>query len=207
MNVLEDIVYYSWLNKFLFTNDELVLLVLDKDKYYVIQLDLTIKEVSYIKNNFDKFITILENILFTYNKSWDKYFKNITFNTIKRWNEIFNNCIFLYDSKNNKNWFIKTNNFIQIWNEKKKKKEKKSIFLWNTIFDKIWKLIEKNKLSYRNLMKMWINDTSSRKIYNFLKNNWIIIISKYNHTHKTYNLEKYKKISKERLYAIISGGV
>ena len=128
MNVL-DVIYYSWLNKFLYTNNRLVQSILEMDKYTVIQLNLTIKEVSYIKNSFEDYILILENILFTYNQSWNKYFKNITFNTIKRWDEIFNNCIFLYDSKNNVIWFQKTSSFIKIWNQKKE-------IVWKTISDK-----------------------------------------------------------------------
>lgn len=199
MNVL-DVIYYSWLNKFLYTNNDLVQSVLEMDKYTVIQLNLTIKEVSCIKNNFEGFILILENILFTYNQSWNKYFKNITFNNIKRWDEIFNNCIFLYDSKNSEIWFQKTSSFITIWTQKRE-------MVWKTIFDKIIDLIYRKELSVRNLIKLWIIQIRAREIYNFLKEKEIFVISEYNKNHKIYNHDNIKNISKETLNVLISGGV
>ena len=199
MNVL-DVIYYSWLNKFLYTNNELVQSVLEMNKYTVIQLNLTIKEVSYIKNSFEDYILILENILFTYNQSWNKYFKNITFNTIKRWDEIFNNCIFLYDSKNNVIWFQKTSSFIKIWNQKKE-------IVWKTISDKIIDLIYQKNLSVRNLIKLWIIQIRAREIFSFLKEKEVFVISEHNKNHKIYNYDKLKNISKEALNLIISGGV
>jgi len=199
MNIL-DIVYYSGLNKFFYTSDELVLSVLEKDKYTIIQLNLNIKEVSYIKNNFENFILILENILFTYNQSWNKYFKNIAFNTIQRWNDFFNNCVFLYNSKSNEGWFQETNNFIKIWTEKKE-------IVWKTISDKIIDLIYQKDLSVRNLMKLWIIQIRAREIYNFLKEKNVFYISENNHNHKLYNYDNLKNISKEVLNLIVSGGV
>lgn len=199
MNVL-DIVYYSWLNKFFYTSNNLVYSVLEKNKYCVIQLNLTIKEISYIKSNFEAYIQILENILFTYNKSWNKYFKNITFNTVQRWNEIFNNCIFLYDSKNNDGWFIETNKFIKIWTEKKE-------IVWKTISDKIIDLVYKKDLSVRNLIKLWIIQIRAREIYNFLKEKEVFSISENNHNEKLYNYDNLNNIPKEALNTIISGGV
>jgi len=199
MNIL-DVIYYSWLNKFLYTNNELVQSVLEMNKYTVIQLNLTIKEVSCIKNSFEDYILILENILFTYNQSWNKYFKNITFNTIKRWDEVFNNCIFLYDSKNNKIWFQKTSSFITIWNQKKE-------IIWKTISDKIIDLIYQKDLSVRNLIKLWIIQIRAREVYDFLKEKEIFVISEYNKNQKTYNNDNIKNISKEALNIIISGGV
>ena len=199
MNIL-DVIYYSWLNKFLYTNNELVQSVLEMNKYTVIQLNLTIKEVSCIKNSFEDYILILENILFTYNQSWNKYFKNITFNTIKRWDEVFNNCIFLYDSKNNKIWFQKTSSFITIWNQKKE-------IIWKTISDKIIDLIYQKDLSVRNLIKLWIIQIRAREVYDFLKEKEIFVISEYNKNQKTYNNDNIKNISKEALNLIISGGV
>ena len=199
MNVL-DVIYYSWLNKFLYTNNELVQSVLEMDKYTVIQLNLTIKEVSCIKNNFEDYILILENILFTYNQSWNKYFKNITFNTIKRWDDVFNNCIFLYDSKNNEIWFQKTSSFIKIWSQKKE-------IIWKTISDKIIDLIYQKDLSVRNLIKLWIIQIRAREVYDFLKEKEIFVISEHNKNHKIYNHDKLKNISKEALNLLILGGV
>lgn len=199
MNVL-DIVYYSGLNKFLYTKDELVKSLLETNKYCVIQLDLTIKEVSYIKNNFETYISILENILFTYNQNWKTYFSNITFNGVKRWNEVFNNCIFLYSSKNGEEWFRKTNNYIEIWSQKEK-------IVWKTIYDKIINLIFKKELSVRNLINLWIIQIRAREIYNYLKEKEVFFISENNHNHKVYNLENIKNISKEALDVIILGGV
>lgn len=199
MNIL-DIVYYSWLNKFFYTSDNLVQDILEKDRYCIIQLNITIKELSYIKNNFESYTLILENILFTYNKSWNKYFKNITFNTIKRWDEIFNNCIFLYDSKINEIWFQDTKNFIKIWVEKKE-------IVWITISDKIFDLIYKKDLSVRNLMKLWIIQIRAREIYSFLKEKEVFSISENNHNHKIYNNDNLKNISKNELDVLISEGV
>jgi len=199
MNVL-DVIYYSWLNKFLYTNNELVQSVLEMDKYTVIQLNLTIKEVSCIKNSFEDYILILENILFTYNQSWNKYFKNITFNTIKRWDDTFNNCIFLYDSKNNEIWFQQTSSFITIWTQKKE-------IVWKTISDKIIDLIYQKDLSVRNLIKLWIIQIRAREIFSFLKEKEVFSISEKNHNHKLYNYDKLKNISKEALNTIISGSV
>jgi hypothetical protein len=198
--IILDIVYYSWLNKFFYTGEELVKSVLEMDKYTVIQLNLTIKEISYIKNNFENYIQILENVLFTYNQSWNKYFKNIAFNTIQRWDEIFNNCIFLYDSKNNEIWFQNTNSFIKIWTQKKE-------IVWKTISDKIIDLIYKKDLSVRNLIKLWIIQIRAREIYNFLKEKEVFSISEKNHNHKLYNSDNFKTISKETLNTIISSGV
>lgn len=197
---LLDIIYHSWLNKFLHTNDELVKDTLESNIYCIIQLNLTIKDISYIRNNFDEYILILENILFTFNQSWSKYFKNITFNSIKRWDKIFNNCIFLYDSENSENWYKKTNNFISIWNQKKE-------IVWKTISDKIIDLIYKEDLSVRNLMKIWIIQIRAREVYNFLKEKEVFVISDYNKNHKIYNLDKLEKISKEAFNSILSAGV
>lgn len=199
MNIL-DIVYYSWLNKFFYTSDELVQDILEKEKYCIIQLNLTIKELAYIKNNFENYQWILESILFTYNKSWNKYFKNITFNTVQRWDEIFNNCIFLYNSKIHEIWFQDTKNFIKIWVEKKE-------IVWITISDKIFDLIYKKDLSVRNLMKLWIIQIRAREIYNLLKEKEVFVISEYNKNHKIYNNDNLKYIPKNQLNLLISGGV
>lgn len=199
MNIL-DIVYYSWLNKFFYTSDNLVLDILERDKYCIIQLNITIKELAYIKSNFENYTLILENILFTYNKSWNKYFKNITFNTVQRWDDIFNNCIFLYDSKINEIWFQDTKNFIKIWVEKKE-------IVWITISDKIFDLIYKKDLSVRNLMKLWIIQIRAREIYSFLKEKEVFSISENNNNHKIYNNDNLKNISKKNLNTIIWGGV
>ena len=199
MNVL-DIVYYSGLNKFFYTSDELVKSILEMDEYCVIQLNLTIKEVSYIKNNYELYISILENILFTYNQSWNKYFKNITFNKVKRWNEIFNNCIFLYSSEKKWDWFKKTNGNIVL-------SYKEPEVIWKTIYDKIFDLIYKKDLSVRNLIKLWIIQIRAREIYKFLKEKEVFIISENNHNYKTYDIEKYKKIWKNWINEIILGSV
>jgi hypothetical protein len=74
--------------------------VIENEKYVVIQLNLKIKEISYVKENFEDFIKILEKIIFTFNQTSNKKFKNITFNNIKDKLEIYNNCIFLYNSSN-----------------------------------------------------------------------------------------------------------
>lgn len=185
INVL-DIVYYSWLNKFLYTTDNIILWHEDKWNSFIIALNLTIKEISFIKENFDKFKWILENILYTFNQSSDKYFKNITFNKVKIWDEMYNNCIFLYNSEQNLSWFIQAKDVIEFPTRKEA--------LWIDIYDKIYNLAENNNLSVRNLIKLWIKQIKARKFYEFLKEKEIIVISKYNNNNKKYNLEKLLKI-------------
>jgi len=185
INVL-DIVYYSWLNKFLYTTDNIILWHEYKWNSFIIALNLTIKEISFIKENFDKFKWILENILYTFNQSSDKYFKNITFNKVKIWNEMYNNCIFLYNSEQNLSWFIQAKDVIEFPARKEA--------VWIDIYDKIYNLAENNNLSVRNLIKLWIKQIKARKFYEFLKEKEIIVISKYNNNNKKYDLEKLLKI-------------
>lgn len=199
MNILE-IIYYSWLNRFLYTNTSLVKSVLEMDKFYIIQLDLTIKEISFIKNNFEEYVKILENILYTYNQSSNKYFKNITFNAVIKDNIVYNNCIFLYNCKTDEVWFIKTLNYIKISNKKKKINLK-------TIYDKIIDLIYKKDLSVRNLIKLWIIQIRAREIYNFLKEKEVFIISEYNNNSKRYIFDNIKNFSKNDIDDILHSGV
>ncbi len=184
--MIEKIIHYSWLVKFLYTNRNLVSSYFQEKKYTIIQLDLDITEIAYISNNFDEFIKIAENILFTYNQSFWVNFNNITFWNVKKWENIYSNCIILFSSKKYDYWFIKIyNNFII--------KENKKI----TIYDKIEDLIKNKQLSVRKLMKLWLTQSKARNFYNILKEKWIIEISKYNNSHKTYNLEKFQKFFKK----------
>lgn len=187
INIL-DIIYHSWLNKFLYTNDNIVLWYEDRKNSYIIALNLTIKELSYIKEKFDNYKTILENILYTFNQSSNKYFKNITFNKVKIWEEIYNNCIFLYNSEQNLTWYIQVKWVIEFPARKET--------IWKDIYDKIYKLAENDNLSVRNLIKLWIKQIKARKFYHFLKEKEVIIISKYNNNNKKYDLDKLSQILK-----------
>jgi len=184
--MIEKIIYYSWLIKFFYTNRNLVSSYIQEKKYTIIQLDLDIAEIAYISNNFNDFLTILENILFTYNQSFWVNFNNITFWNVRKWNEIFSNCIILFSSKKYEYWYIEIHNDFIIKENKK-----------TTIYDKIEELIKDKKLSVRKLMKIWLSQSKARNLYKLLKEKWIIIISDYNNNHKTYDLEKFQKIFKK----------
>lgn len=204
INVL-DLLLYSGLNKFLPKNNNLVKYNKQIWNSYIIQLNLYQKEIAYIKNNFEEFKNILETVLYTFEHYYWIEYNNITFNSIKFWEKVLNNCIFLTSFKNKEYWFIKLNKFLEY--SPPKKEEKKSIFLWNSLYDKIWRLIENNKFSVRNLINFWISDKYSRELYDFLKEKEVLVISKYNHTHKTYNIENYINIWGKWINNIISKGV
>lgn len=188
MNIL-DVIYYSGLNKFLYTNDNLISWYEDKWNSFIIALNLTIKEISYVKENYEKFIKILEKILYTFNQSSNKQFKNITFNNVKIWDEIINNCIFLYNSNKDVSWFIEIKKYIEFTANKKAE--------WKDLYEKIIDLATKNELSVRNLIKLWIKQNRARKFYDILKEKEIIVISEYNNNSKKYDIEKLKILLKK----------
>ena len=200
MNFYE-LIKSSWLNNFLYNLNNLVIWYLEEKKYIVIQLWLSIKEIAYIKNNYSNFVNILETILYTYNQSWNNYFNNITFWNIKKWSDIFNNCIFLYSSNKDKKWYRDVKGLITIKENIKKDYTKLSIY------QKIILLIKNEKLSVRNLIKIWIIQIRAREIYNFLKEKWVFEISKYNNNNKIYHLENINNFTENDINAIISGSV
>jgi hypothetical protein len=193
MNI-EEIIHFSWLNKFLYTNKNLFNGFLDSKKYLIIQLNLSIKELSFIKKNYKDFVLILENILFTFNESWNKYFRNITFNTLKDWEKIHNNCIFMYSNNNWEAWYQHKDWYIELKSKIKKQKNK---------YKEIEKLIIEENLSVRNLMKIWIIQIRAREFYNFLKEKWVFEISKYNNNHKKYYLDNFLEIEKNLIISKI----
>lgn len=67
------------MNKFLFTSDNLVKFHQSGKHIYIIALSLNVKEIAYIKDNFEKFKNISQNILFTINSNSLNYYSNITF--------------------------------------------------------------------------------------------------------------------------------
>jgi hypothetical protein len=180
------IIHYSWLTNFFYTNRDLVNWYIQEKKYTIIQLVLNINEISYIKNNYEEFIKILNNILFTYNQVFKVNFNNISFWNVKIENEIYSNCIILFSSKKYEYWYVENN---KVFITKKHKKA--------TIYDKIEDLIKNKKLSVRKLMKLWLPQSKARNFYNLLKEKWIIKISEYNNNHKFYDLEKFQKIFKK----------
>lgn len=191
MNDLLNILYYSGLNKFLYTNDNIIYIHKNMKWSYLIALNLNIREINYIKDNFDEFIKILEKILYSFNQSTPYNFKNIAFNNVKIWYLTINNCIFLYNSQKNKLWYINTTTCIE----------------YTTLYKRIWDLIETKKMSVRNLMKLWITQKISRELYKFLKEKSVIIIAECNNQDKTYSIEKYRKIWRKVIDSIISDTV
>lgn len=199
MNDLLDILYYSGLNKFLYTNDNIINIHKDMKWSYLIALNLNIREINYIKDNFDEFIKILEKILYSFDQTTNYNFKNIAFNNVKIWDVMINNCVFLYNSQKDKVWYIKTNTCIEF--------PRYNVTRWITLYEKIWDLIEKKKMSVRNLIKLWISQSRARELYKFLKEKLVIIISENNHQHKTYFIEEYRKIWDDVINNIISESV
>lgn len=191
-----EIIKCSGLNNFFYTRDDLVLWVIENEKYVVIQLNLKIKEISYIKENFEDFIKILEKIIFTFNQTSNKKFKNITFNNIKDKWKIYNNCIFLYNSSNWESWYRTTKNTIEIYSPKAENRQR-------NLYEKVLNLIISKDISVRNLIKLWIIQIRARELYNFLKEKSIFEISKYNNNHKIYYLDNLKLISKKELESLI----
>jgi len=114
MNELLNIFWYSWLNKFLYTTEKIVKSFKDWKIVFIIELELDIKQITHIENNILDFSNILNIILSTFNKTFCKDFKNITFNNVKLWEDIKKNCIILYNSTNSNSWFIKTNKLIEL---------------------------------------------------------------------------------------------
>ena len=45
MNIIEEVIYYSWINKFLNRSDNLVSLYKNIKEWYIIKLDLNIREL------------------------------------------------------------------------------------------------------------------------------------------------------------------
>ncbi len=198
VDILE-IINYSGLNKFLYKkiNEQIIQFYKTHDKYILIQLNLSVKELWFIKLNFDQFKEILDNLLFLYNNKWNNYYQNITFNTVTSWYTTYNNCIFIFKSNNEKKWYIKTNSYIKLNNLIPNQTNKKDELLINVI-----NLIKNKNISVRNLMNLWIHQGGARNLYEFFKNKNVFKISEYNQNHKTYNLEEAKKNIKKRYYII-----
>jgi hypothetical protein len=188
MNELEKILWFCWLNKFIYKLKWLIKNIYKKNKnIIIIQLNLEIKEISYINNNFDAFVNILNLILKTFNNYFTIKYNNITYSDVYVWENILKNCIVFYNSNNIKeNWFLISKTPIKI---SKTEKEK-------DIVDKIFDLIMNKNLSVRNLIKIWIFQIKARKIYKFLKEKEIFFIDENNQNEKIYNFENLKNISK-----------
>lgn len=211
MILIDEIIYYSWINKFLNRSDNVITFHKQIKWWYIIQLDLNVRELWYIKNKFKEFIDILDNILYMYNQNWSIYYKNITFSNIQlnlfEWNiktsvKVINNCLYLYNSKNPNIWVLKTNWFINIDLESKKQIKKE---LDLTV--QIYELIKNKDLSVRNLIKLWIIQIKARKLYEFLKNKEVFIISQFNKNSKIYNMDNLNKIEENEIKAILYDGV
>lgn len=202
MKELLNIFWYSWLNKFLYTSKKIVKSFKDWKVIFIIELELDVKQITHIENNILDFSNILNIVLSTFNKTFCKEFKNITFNNVKLWEEIKKNCIILYTSKINDNtWFLKTNKIIEL---NIVKKQKNNFNKTNDILvDGIIGLIHKENVSVRNLIKLWIVQIRARELFNFFKDKEVFEIKDYNKNSKIYNFEKLKDISINDIKSII----
>jgi len=195
MSRYNEIIRLSWLNNFLDTDKDLLYNFLYWKKYLIFQLKLWVNEISFIRKNYKKFIRILEEILFIYNRNSKNHFRNITFNSIKYWDLFFNNCIIFFSNNKLKPWYRHQNSFIKLHKINKKKEIDR--------YSEIEKLIIDRKLSIRNLIKIWIIQIRARKLYKFLKEKWVFEISKYNNNEKIYYLDNFLEIEKIEINQII----
>lgn len=209
--ILDEIIYYSWINKFLNRTDNIIKFHKQISWGYIIQLDLNIREIWYIKSKFKEFVEILDNILYMFNQNWNAYYKNIAFTNIrlnifswdnKKWEKVLNNCLYLYNSNNQNDWVLRIYWFVDIDLESKKQVKKE---LDLTV--QIYELIKNKDLSVRNLIKLWIIQIRARKLYNFLKEKEVFIISDYNKNNKVYNFDNLNKIEENEIKAILYGAV
>lgn len=202
MNEIEKILWYSWLNRFLYTSKSLFKSAKNYKTIFLIELSINTEQITFLENNFNDFIKILENVLNSFNKVYNwKAFKNITINKVFIWENLLNNCLILYNSKKEDKWFIYSKNIIRI-PEKKENNQNTE----DNIFDKIINLILNKNLSVRNLIKLWIPQIRARELFNFFKINRIFEISKTNNNYKIYNLSEIKKISKKDIETILYRG-
>lgn len=72
MNELNKILWYCWLNKFLYRSKWIIKSNCKVKNIIIVELNLEIKEISLINYNFDAFVNILNLILKTFND----YFTN-----------------------------------------------------------------------------------------------------------------------------------
>ena len=202
MNELEKILWYSWLNKFLYKTKWLIKNSYKIKNIVIVELDLWIEDISFINNNFDDFVNVLNLILKTYNDYFDIKYSNITFNSVYLWEKILKNCIIFYNSKRIKeSWFLISRSPLKI--EIQKIIENKEI----SIIDKILDLIINKNLSVRNLIKIWIIQIRARALYDFLKEKEVFIVDNNNRNEKIYFFENIKKIKKKEIEEILWLGV
>lgn len=195
MNELINILWYAGINKFLYSSQNIIKTIKKWNDYFAIQIELNIKQLSFIETNTKDFWELLNIVLSTFNKTFWYNFKTITFNNVMIWEEVFKNCIFFYNSKKHE-WFIKTCETIKIrWEPKTNE---------NTLLDKIISLISKKDVSVRNLIKLWMPQARSRELFNFLKEKEVFKIEENNKNIKTYNFEKLKNISKNDIEKFLS---
>lgn len=188
MNELEKILFYWWLNKFLYRTKWIIKNIYNLKTIFIIELDLKIKEISFINYNFDAFVNILNLILKTFNNYFTIKYNNITYSDVYIWENILKNCIVFFNSnKINETWFLISKSPIKIKTFEKEK----------DLIDKIFDLIMNKNLSIRNLIKIWIIQIKARKVYKYLKEKEIFIIDENNNNEKIYNFENIKNISKD----------
>ncbi len=202
MNELEKILWYSWLNKFLYKTKGLIKNSYKIKSIIIVELDLWIEDISFINNNFDAFVNVLNLILKTYNDYFDIKYGNITLNSVYMWKKILKNCIIFYNStKIKESWFLISRSPLKI--EIQKIIENKEIDL----IDKIVDLIINKNLSVRNLIKLWIIQIRARSLYDFLKEKEVFVVDNNNRNEKIYFFENIKKISKKEIKEILWIGV
>lgn len=202
MNELEKILWHSWLNKFLYKTKWLIKNSYKIKNIVIVELDLWIEDISFINNNFDAFINVLNLILKTYNDYFDIKYNNITFNSVYLWEKILKNCIIFYNSKRIKeSWFLISKSPLKFEIQKTIENKK------TDLIDKIVDLILNKNLSVRNLIKIWIIQIRARALYDFLKEKEVFIVDNNNRNEKIYFFENIKKIRKRDIEEILWLGV
>lgn len=223
MNNIENInslLYSSWLYKILWIkrNENITLFIEYTENSKIICLDLSITESAYLNTNFELLVEKLENFLYIYNNYSNNTFKNIWFWFFElNWNKYWNS-IYIFNWKTEAIWYKQIKsiwmNKDEYWNILnfyrinaslenkiiKKHKEKECIYNNNETenliqenFNIIYKIVENEDLSVRNLMKHF-NQPTSREIFGILKENEVFEIDKLNHNNKYYFIDRLNNI-------------
>lgn len=221
MNNIDDInilLYNSGFHRFIWTKqeDNIVLYWININSFNIICLDLDYKETSYINYNFEILIEKLEAFLFIYNNYSNKTYKNIWFWYVELdWTKYWN-AIYLYNSKNNISWYIKTNSLwietnwkwkilkmfrlLEWWSNDnlntetipEEKQAETNINIEN--YNIIHKMIENEELSTRNLMK-YFRQIDAQEIFRNLKEQNIFEVDVNNKNNKIYYLGRFEELN------------
>lgn len=201
MNKIEEIVFSSHLQKFFHTEKNLIVSYKRIPYWDIIQLNLTITDISYIERDYVGFAKACENFLNLWNYASGKHFKNITFNTIQTKEHTVPYCLLCFNSQKFKKYgFLKSRKFLKFQEQKVDQLEKND-------FERILDLIYAEEISVRKIMKLWIRQKAAREIYAYIKNLGIFSLHLEDNNKKKYYFENLHFIEKEDIEEIIHWGV